>query len=133
MKTIFKYGKQELSITIPDKNLLGILEPSGLDPIKDLDKEVRTLLEKPTAGPSLSDLIQMIKPRKVAVIVNDLTRSTPTSELLPPVLDTLLGQGISKEQVDIIIATGTHRPMNGEEIISITGRKYFQGIQYHKS
>ncbi len=126
MKTAFKYGKQELTINIPDKNLLGILEPSGLDPIKDLDKEVRTLLEQPTAGPSLSKLIRMIKPRKVAVIVNDLTRSTPTPELLPPVIEKLLGQGISREQIDIIIATGTHRPMDREEITSITGENIFR-------
>lgn len=129
METIMKYGKKEISITIPDSNLLGVIEPAGLAHIDDLDKEVRIKLENPTEGPSLSDLINIITPGKVAIIVNDLTRSTPTSRLLPPVLDDLLGHGLKKEQIHIIIATGTHRPMNKDEIISITGEKIFHDFK----
>lgn len=126
MESSFKYGKKELSLNIPDRNILGILEPVGLDPIKDLDQEVRILLEKPTDGSSLSSLLNVNKPQKIAVIVNDLTRSTPTSRLLSPVLEQFLAHGISKEQINIIIATGTHRPMNHEEVISIVGENIFR-------
>ena len=126
METILKYGKKEISIAIPDRNIRGILGPQGAEPLTDLEKEASQLLDEPSAGPSLAEIIEEMEPRKVAIIVNDLTRSTPTPPILKPVLEKLLARGLAKEQISIVIATGTHRPMTEDEMISVTGEEVFR-------
>ncbi|NLB83104.1 MAG: DUF2088 domain-containing protein, partial [Synergistaceae bacterium] len=115
MKTVLKWGKEEITLTIPDKNVLAVLEPTGGTPIPDLGRATAELLKKPTAGPSLEELVEKIAPRSVAIIVNDMTRSTPSAEMLPAVLEELGRFGVPSEAVTIVIATGTHRPMTDEE------------------
>jgi len=129
MYTSFKYGKQEISFRINDANILGVLEPTGLKPLLNLEGEVRSRLEKPTSGVSLAKIVETRKPGKIVIIVNDLTRSTPTAIMLPPVIEKLEYLGISRESIDIVIATGTHRPMTVEEIKSITGERIFQNYR----
>lgn len=128
MKTNLKYGKGEVPFAVPDKNLLGVLEPSGMEPIDDLEGKVRDLLDNPTAGPSLAELVESIGPDKVAIIVNDMTRSTPTSRLLPPMLDKLMDLGLERKQIHIVVATGTHRPMTREEIVGIIGERIYDAF-----
>jgi len=130
MEIKMKYGKGAIPLSLPDKNLLGILEPagSGMDPIDDLEDKVAVLLEHPTAGPSLAELVESIGPANVAIIINDMTRSTPTSRLLPPVLDNLMDLGIERENIHIVVATGTHRPMTRDEIIEVIGENIYDGF-----
>ncbi|MDR2174512.1 MAG: nickel-dependent lactate racemase [Synergistaceae bacterium] len=124
MKTLFKYGRGEVEISVPDRNVLGVLEPSsGAEPIRDLGEAVRGVLSNPTAGPSLETLVREKKPRSAAVIVNDMTRSTPSDKVLPPMLAELERLGVPRGAVTIVIANGTHRAMTDEEIDKLLGKE----------
>ena len=125
MKMVLKWGRGEVSLQVPDRNVLAVLEPSGGEPVKDLGAAVRSLLGKPTAGPSLEELARKLRPRSAAVIVNDMTRSTPSSEMLPPVLDELHRLGIPGDRVSVVVATGTHRPMTDGETRTVVGDDVF--------
>ncbi|GAB1429016.1 hypothetical protein MASR2M17_24530 [Aminivibrio sp.] len=125
MQTVLKWGKEEITLTIPDKNVLAVLEPTGGTPLPDLGGAVAELLKNPTAGPSLEELVTKLAPRSVAIIVNDMTRSTPSAEMLPPVLEELGRFGVPDEAVAIVIATGTHRPMTDEETAATVGKAVF--------
>ena len=125
MQTVLKWGKEEITLTIPDKNVLAVLEPTGGTPVPDLGRAVAELLKNPTAGPSLEELVTKLAPRSVAIIVNDMTRSTPSAEMLPPVLEELGRLGVPDEAVAIVIATGTHRPMTDEETSATVGKAVF--------
>lgn len=52
----------------------------------------------------------------VVIIVDDITRPTPTVKLLPPILTRIAQAGIPDEAVLIFMALGTHRPMTGDEL-----------------
>lgn len=122
MNVTLKYGKGQIAFDLPDKNVLGVLEAAGnLPALENLETTVSELLEDPTSGPSLEAIVEREQPRKVAIIVNDLTRSTPTYRLLPPLLKKLEGLGLGPEAVTIVVATGTHRGMTDEEIASVVG------------
>ncbi len=84
MKTKLKWGRDDIFLSIPDKNVLAVLEPSGGEPVADLAAEVAGLVKRPTAGPSLEEIVSTHKPETAAIIVNDMTRSTPTAEMLLP-------------------------------------------------
>ncbi len=119
-----KYGREEIGFSLPDRNVLGVLEPSGtLPPVADLREAVREILAVPTAGPSLARLIREAKPHRVAIIVNDMTRSTPTAEVLPPLLAELERLGVARSAVRIVVATGTHRAMTDAEIEVLVGKE----------
>ncbi|MBL3540717.1 lactate racemase domain-containing protein, partial [Aminivibrio sp.] len=125
MKTRLKWGKEDIFLSIPDRNILGVLEPSGGEPVADLAAEVARLVKHPTAGPSLEEIVSINKPETAAIIVNDMTRSTPTAEMLPPLLEELERLGVPSSGIAVVVATGTHRPMSDEETRQTVGDAVF--------
>src|SRR5262249_22698083 len=59
--------------------------------------------------------------RKAVVVISDITRPVPNRLLLPPILEALAEGGIPRDAVTILIATGTHRPNVGEELVTLVG------------
>ncbi|MBL3540723.1 lactate racemase domain-containing protein, partial [Aminivibrio sp.] len=125
MKTKLKWGREDIFLSIPDKNVLAVLEPSGGEPVADLAAEVAGLVKRPTAGPSLEEIVSTHKPETAAIIVNDMTRSTPTAEMLPPLLEELERLGVPSSGIAIVVATGTHRPMSDDETRQTVGDAVF--------
>jgi lactate racemase len=64
---------------------------------------------------------------KVAITINDKTRPVPNDKLFPPLLAALENSGLQKENVTILIATGTHIPMKQEEIKIIINPEIVEG------
>ena len=81
---------------------------------KDLEREILRSIEHPIGTSRLSELASNAK--RVAVLVDDMTRPTPVSLILPVILDELSKRGLRDEQVTIVVALGSHRPMRDEEI-----------------
>ncbi len=76
-------------------------------------------LAKPIGSAPLQELI---KPEvTVAVVVDDITRATPIKDLLPGVLEVIGARGVPRTHVDIVIGTGTHRPLSEQEIEARVG------------
>jgi nickel-dependent lactate racemase len=82
---------------------------------------MKRALGSPIGAPPLE---QLLRPdSKVAIVVDDLTRQTPVKVLLPGLLEVMDKQGVSAENLDIVIGVGTHRPMTAEEISERVGRE----------
>ena len=129
MKTTMKSGREDIFLSIPDKNILAVLEPSGGEPVADLASEILKLLGAPTAGPTLEELAAKTGARTAVIIVNDMTRSTPTALMLPPLLEELERLGIARDAITVVVATGTHRPMYDEEIRFVVGDSVFGTVR----
>jgi nickel-dependent lactate racemase len=112
------YGKEHLAFELPQENLLAVAEPASVEPASDPRAEVLNALRHPVGARPLRDLV---KPgQKVLIIVDDATRPTPQSEILPPLLEEI--EGTSRQvDVQILIATGTHRAMTRLEICQKVG------------
>ena len=78
-------------------------------------------LSRPVGSRKLEDLLKSRS--KVAIVVDDLTRHTPIRDLLPALLEVVDGRGIPKEDVTIVVGTGTHRPMDGKELSERLGEE----------
>lgn len=131
MKNIeLKYGKEKISINIPEKNLLGILKPKTSNQKLDEDfetMEVNRALMKPIDSKRLSDLG---KPGdKVAIMVSDITRPVPSKKLLPGILDELNKSGILDKDVTIIFGMGIHRSHTRDEQKSLVGENVFNRVK----
>ena len=88
-------------------------------------RSVYELVDEALARPvGTAPLRELIRPGcKVALVVDDCTRPTPRREILECLFDRLEEYGVSREQVDIVFALGTHRPMTAEEIAEAVGPK----------
>jgi len=121
------YGKTEICARIPTRNYLGNIEPKEKQGVKDPKAEVIRALVEPLGAKRLSELV---KPgNKIAVVVNDHTRSTPSHLIVPPVLEELNKAGITDSDIAIIFGCGTHRPPRPEEQKAILGEDILQRIR----
>jgi len=124
MKVKLFYGKTEVEVDIPDKNLMAILEPKDVKPLYDIKGEISRSLKSPMASGKIRDIV---KPHmKIAVLCDDYTRKTPAHLILPPILDELKSASVDRENIKIIIALGTHRPATEQEIVKKVSKYVYE-------
>jgi nickel-dependent lactate racemase len=115
------YGKTDVCIRIPARNFVGSIEPKELAACPDAKAEVERALAEPVpAGfKRLGELVQAES--KVAIVVDDHTRKTPSAVMLLPVLDELNRVGVKDDAVTVIFGCGTHRAVTSEEASLLLG------------
>jgi nickel-dependent lactate racemase len=62
--------------------------------------------------------------RSACVLICDITRPVPNGQLLPVILRQLLDAGLSRDSIRILVATGLHRPNEGEELAELVGDRW---------
>jgi nickel-dependent lactate racemase len=121
------YGNNLLSATIPDEWLGLVAIPKEVAPTRDVQALVRTALDEPQGSPPLRDLAR--PGMRVALIVDDYTRKTPIHQVLPLILDELHAARISRTDIHIVIAPGSHRLMSQAEIAAKLGSVIAAGYE----
>jgi nickel-dependent lactate racemase len=116
--TIF-YGKEKLAVDLPEQNLIGVIEPREVDVPQDETAVIQDALRGPIGLPPLEELA--LPGQKVAIVVDDNTRPTPTARLLPLILAELQQAGVRDEDITIVFANGAHRQQTREEQTQLVG------------
>ena len=119
MKIPLLYGKKGLELDLPDDVRPTIIRKHPMTPLEDPLLAIRNALEHPAGSPSLSRLASGKK--NACILICDITRPVPNGLLLPPIIKTLTAAGISRRDILILVATGLHRPNEGEELREIVG------------
>ena len=122
MQVKLKYGTSGMLLNyVETPNFQGVLYPETVAPLSDPRADLKKTLEAPIASAALKELA---RGRDNAVIViSDITRPVPNKLLLPAILEQLQAAGMAKEKITILIATGIHRPNEGDELIRLVGRE----------
>jgi nickel-dependent lactate racemase len=115
------YGKRKIAIRIPERLSTFFVEPRKMEASKDPSSEICRALDHPFGDGSLESLLKTGE--KVAIIVSDATRPTPSWIILPVLLDRLLAAGIKEKDIEILIATGLHKPPSEAERLRILGEE----------
>ncbi|MEW6235755.1 MAG: nickel-dependent lactate racemase [Candidatus Omnitrophota bacterium] len=127
MDIALAYGKEGLSVRVPDGNVMGVIHMNPADPLPDPESAVSQALLAPIASPPLASIAQG---RKSAVIViSDITRPVPNRLLLPPILRTIETAGLPREAITVLIATGIHRPNLGDELVELVGKEIAENFR----
>lgn len=121
------YGKTELCARIPARNYLGIIDPKERKSVADGKAEVERSLGEPIGKSRLRELAR--PENRVAIVVDDATRPTPTEIMIHPILRELNDAGVKDENVTIIFACGIHRPMIREEAVKVLGEEIVNRIK----
>lgn len=127
VKIQLKYGRETKEISIPARNLMGILEPEDLPGVKDPLEEVRQALANPRGTPLLREMAR--GKRNVVILCSDISRPAPSQIILPPLLDELNRAGIKDDQVTVIFGLGIHRPHSPLEHRQLVGEEMFRRLR----
>lgn len=89
---------------------------------KDLHAEIFKQLQSPIGIENLNDRLD--SNCKIAIVVDDITRPTPASDILAPLIEFLtITRSIPKENIIFIFALGVHRNMTMDEAELKLGKK----------
>ena len=119
MKIKLDYGQEGLEVQVPDSNLEAVLTLSPSAALEEPERAVCEALAKPTGCPPLAALAR--GKQSACVVISDITRPVPNKVILPPLLALLEVSGVPREQITILVATGTHRPNTREELEAMVG------------
>jgi len=111
------YGKERVRIDVPSDVFDGVLEgtPPPRIPLR------RAFDEAWSAPIGIGDPAEILEPgERVVVVITDHTRPTPTREVFPLLWEKIRGR-VAKEDVTLLVATGTHRAPTDEELESMLG------------
>lgn len=116
----FPYGKETLSIDIPQERLSAVLtsEMHHYKPELSQEELVREALEHPIGTPKLSVMAEGKK--KVVIIASDHTRPVPSKIIMPQMLAEIR-KGNPDADITILISTGCHRETTKEELVNKFG------------
>ena len=121
------YGKTDVCIRVPARNLLGTIEPADRPGALDPKAEVERALKEPIGSKRLSEIA---KPEsKAAIVVDDSSRKAPSAVMLLPVLAELNAAGVRDENVTVIFGCGTHRAVKPEEAAALLGEEALKRVK----
>ena len=102
------YGAEHLEVRIPEGFDVDLIEPIAVQG----SPAPATLIEEIINSKEAEKLFENHRgAARVAIAINDKTRPVPHQIILPPLLRKLETLGLSRRNINLIIATGTHTPM----------------------
>jgi len=119
MRIHLDYGRTGLDVDLPDERIVGPLAIRPAEPLPNPEDAIEQTLRQPTGTPPLAQLAR--GRRNACILICDITRPVPNRLILPPVLKILQEQGIARQDILILIATGLHRPNEGDELVELVG------------
>ncbi|MFO0804477.1 MAG: nickel-dependent lactate racemase [Gemmataceae bacterium] len=122
MNITLDYGRTGLPVTLPDDRLIApplAIRPA--EPLADQTAAIEHALANPIGSKPLAETARGKK--SACVVICDITRPVPNKLLLPPILRTIEAAGVPRSEITILIATGLHRPNEGDELIELVGEE----------
>ena len=131
MKTYeFSYGKGTQKVDLPEEHIIYDLHGKEVAVEKDIASAALKAIRNPIDSKPLAEIVQ--PGERVAIIVSDETRLCYTDQFLPVIVKELNDKGIPDNDIDIVIATGTHRAQTPEEDILVLGEAMVKRFRVHQ-
>ncbi|QQQ73981.1 nickel-dependent lactate racemase [Saccharothrix sp. 6-C] len=125
MKVRLAYGESGLDIDL-DPAATTVVQPVHHDAAADQVGVLRAALRSPVAGPPLRDRVR--PGQTVAISACDGTRPQPRRLMIPAILAELDGV-VRLEDVVILVATGTHRGNDEDELRRMFGDEVVDSVR----
>ena len=84
-------------------------------------------LDNLIGAPLLENLVR--KGQKIVIVTSDISRPMPSYEVLPGVLDRLYKAGITRQDITVVLALGSHRRHTEEEKRKLVGEQCYQEVK----
>ena len=119
MRVRLEYDRTGLEVELPAERVIRNLAYKDAAPLADPAPRWPACWRRPNGTPPLAELAR--GRRNATIVICDITRPVPNELILPPMLATLEEAGIERDKITILIATGLHRPNEGDELVEMVG------------
>lgn len=113
------YGRSSLHVQLPRHITPVMIRKIALSKLQNQHDAVRLALEQPVSTQPLSQLAK--GKASACILICDITRPVPNKLFLRPMIETLIKAGMASENIKIVVATGLHRPNEGDELLELIG------------
>ena len=127
MRIHLDYHREKLEADIPDRNLAQVLGLKTTPGPADPGGACRQALANPSGSPPLAEIAR--GRASACVVISDITRPVPNAVILPPLLRELETAGVARESIIVLVATGLHRPNEGDELREMVGDFVFENYR----
>ena len=114
-----RYGKKGLSLNLPDGLDVTVIQKKVMPVLADPESTLRDAFAGPIGCRSLEEEARGCQ--SACILICDITRPVPNGTILPVLVAKLIQFGIKPEAITILVATGLHRPNEGEELRELVG------------
>lgn len=119
MSVELRYGRSTLEVVVPPDRVSAVLSPKEpLLPVSE-SEEIDRALDNPIGSGRIEEIARPGK--KTVIMVSDMTRPSPSSRLLPPLLSRLSAAGVGEADVTLVFGMGIHRHMTHDEKKTLVG------------
>jgi lactate racemase len=117
LKSAAWYGDSALELDMPEE---WVIEERAPQPLPALSADgIRAALAAPIGARPLEAIAR--GRRSGVIIIDDITRPTPTALLLPPVIAALRAAGIERNKILVMVAGGTHDAATAADVAKKVG------------
>jgi nickel-dependent lactate racemase len=123
-----EYGATAFEVRVPGH--CQILEMKEVPPLADARARIRASIYGPIGSRPLPEILRgkgkPVDRLTVCITTSDITRPVPykgESGILPPLLELLHQAGIRRENVTLLVGTGTHRVSTRDEKVAMFGEE----------
>jgi nickel-dependent lactate racemase len=113
------FGRGHLPVCLPARAEPTVIRKAALPKLPDPAGAIRRAFASPMGARPLAELAR--GRRSACILVCDITRPVPNRLFLRPMIETLVSSGIALDAITVLVATGLHRPNEGEELAELIG------------
>lgn len=120
---------RDIVLNLPKEwRIKATLKPNPMPRLNDISAALIHELENPIGCKALGSV--NLSDKKIAIVVDDISRPTPTHLFFAYLLKYLLDHGARKENILIIVALGVHRDMTQDEMEKKLGSEKIEGFRW---
>ncbi len=119
MQVLMNYGRSGLSINFPDDWDVRVIRKRPMPVIPSPEEAIRQALERGVGSPPLRTIASRAK--NACILICDITRPVPNGLVLPVLIKSLMDSGMDPGNIQVLVATGLHRPNEGKELEELVG------------
>ncbi|MEM1306442.1 MAG: nickel-dependent lactate racemase [Pseudomonadota bacterium] len=113
------YGRDGLRLQMPDGAKAHVIEKPPFPSVAPPAEQVAAAFANPIGTPLLTDAAAGCT--TACILICDITRPVPNHLFLRPMIEDLMRAGIAAADITVLIATGLHRPNEGDELAELVG------------
>ena len=123
MEIDFRYGEEKIVLDVPKGSQIYQSNYEHVD--RNPDELLLHSIVNPEGCLPLNRQLKERKKGNVVIVVSDFTRPIPYRNFLPGLLNYILNEGIRKDEIIILVATGMHRASSAHEKELMFGKEVF--------
>lgn len=113
------YGRNHLALSLPEGTEATILRKVVLPKLANPSGAIHSAFENPVNSATLSEAAKGCS--SACILICDITRPVPNGLFLRSMIETIVTAGIPLNRILVVVATGLHRPNEGEELAELVG------------